>query len=476
MLIAILGGCAAGGDYHAPVISPPKTWHTTLKDGMNISPADTIRLADWWNTLNDPLLSRFIQTAVSGNLDLKQAHARLREARARREVSESGRFPTLAVQTGANRSRSDRGSGGARTIEAFSAGFDADWELDIFGGKRRAVEAAEAGVDAAQEDLRDVLVSLLAETALNYVEVRNFQARLAVANATLATLSETWQIMRRRREAGLTTQLDEDQAKLNLEQTRAGIPALQTGLKQAKNRLAALLGQHPGTLIDLEVVAAIPTPSAEVAAGVPADMLRRRPDIRRAERQLAAATAQTGVAMAARYPIFSLIGTIGLQTLSAKNLLQPGAGLSTFSGNATWTLFDAGRIRQTIEIQNALQEQALIHYESAVLNALRDTENALVAFVEEQNRRQGLNEAIQSAQSAAGIAGNQYTAGLIDFQAVLDTRRSLLSLQDQLIQSEAAITSNWVRLYKALGGGWETILPDQPLSSGKNNGQKAPQS
>ncbi|MFA7239819.1 MAG: efflux transporter outer membrane subunit [Sulfuricellaceae bacterium] len=462
VVIAILSGCAVGPDYRAPEISVPQAWHTALRGGLNNAPADTPLLANWWNTLNDPLLSRLIQAAADNNLDLKQAQARLREARARRGASEAERFPTLAAQAGANRSRSSGGIGS--TSETFSAGFDANWELDIFGGKRRAVEAAEAGLEAAREDLRDVLVSLLAEVVLNYVEVRSFQARFAVADASLATLQETWQIARWRREAGLTTLLDEDQAKFNLEQTRAQLPVLLTGLEQAKNRLAVLLGRQPGAFAEMEAAAAIPFPPVEVAVGVPAEILRRRPDIRRAERQLAAASAQVGVATAARYPNFSLSGTIGLQALSAAGLLQSGAGLFTLGGNAAWTLFDAGRIRQTIEIQNALQEQALIRYESAVLAALRDVENALVAFAEEQNRRRTLNDAVRAAQSAAGLAGNQYAAGLIDFQAVLDTQRSLLSLQDQLIQSEAAVTSNLSRLYKALGGGWETVAPDHPAT------------
>lgn len=455
VLIAALSGCAVGPDYRVPEIPAPQAWHSTLSGGLSNAPADTAQLANWWDTLNDPLLSRFIQTATANNLDLKQAQARLREARARRSAGVAERFPTLAVQAGANRSRSsgEMGSGDSRTAETFSAGFDANWELDVFGGKQRVVEAAEASLDAAREDLRDVLVSLLAEVALNYVEVMSYQARIAVAKSHLDTQKETWQIARWRREAGLTTQLDEDQAKLNLEQTRAQLPTLLTGQEQAKNRLGVLLGQQPGTLVELDAAVPIPLTPFEVAVGVPAEALRQRPDIRRAERQLAAATAQVGVATAARYPSFSLSGTLGLQALSAASLLQASAGMFTLGSNAAWTLFNAGRIRQNIEIQNALQEQALIRYEAAMLDALRDVENALVAYGEEQNRRRSLNDAVDAAQSAAGLAGNQYAAGLIDFQTVLDTQRSLLSLQDQLIQSEAAVTSNLIHLYKALGGG-----------------------
>lgn len=461
--ILLLSGCAVGPDYRVPDIPAPAAWHTELKGGLKSVPAESPQLAQWWNTLNDPLLSRLIGEAAANNQDLKLAQARLREARARRGISLADRFPTLSAQAGASRNRAseEMGLGGGNVSQTRSAQFDASWELDLFGGKRRALEAAEASLEASQEDLRDTQVSLLAEVALNYVDLRGYQARLAIAQKSLATQTETWQITRWRHEAGLTTQLDEDQARLNLEQTRSLLPALQTGLEQSKNGLAVLLGRKPGELAELETPAAIPHTPAEVAVGIPAETLRQRPDLRRAERQLAAATAQVGVATAALYPDFSLSGTLGLQALSSASLLQASARMFSVAANAGWVLFDAGRIRQNIEVQNALQEQALIRYESAVLGALRDVESALVAYAEEQNRRESLAAAVQAAQSAAELAASQYGAGLIDFQSVLDTQRSLLNLQDQLSQSEAAVTANFARLYKALGGGWSTESPGE---------------
>lgn len=458
LLALLLAGCAVGPDYRTPEVSAPAAWHSAMKGGLKPISPEAAQLARWWNGLDDPQLSRLIEEAAANNLDLNQAQARLREARARRGVSAADRFPTLNAGAGANRNRisKEMGMGGGSISDTWSAQFDASWEPDIFGGKRRALEATTANLEASQEDLRDVQVSLMAEVALNYVELRSYQARLSIAQKSLTTQTETWQIASWRHEAGLTTQLDEDQSRLNLEQTRAQLPTLQTGLEQSKNRLAVLLGRKPGELAELESLAAIPHTPAEVAVGVPAETLRQRPDLRRAERQLAAATAQVGVATAALYPSFSLSGTLGLQALSSDNLLQASARMFSVAANAGLVLFDAGRIRQNIEVQNALQEQALIGYESAVLVALRDVENALVAYAEEQNRRIALVAAVQAAQSAAGLAANQYAAGLIDFLAVLDTQRSLLSLQDQLSQSEAAITSNLVRLYKAMGGGWTT--------------------
>lgn len=427
-----------------------------MKGGLKSVSPEAAQLAKWWSGLDDPQLSRLIEEAAANNLDLRLAQARLREARARRGISAADRFPTLNAGAGAYRSRSSEkmGSGGGNVSETWSAQFDASWELDAFGGKRRALEAATANVDASNEGLRDVRVSLLAEVALNYVELRSYQERLAIARKNLAIQTETWQIARWRHEAGLTTQLDEDQARFNLEQTRSQLPTLQTGLEQSKNRLAVLLGRKPGELAELEAPAAIPHVPPEVAVGIPAETLRQRPDVRRAERQLAAATAQVGVATAALYPNFSLSGTLGLQALSSADLLQASARMFSVAANAGWVLFDAGRIRQNIAVQNALQEQALISYESAVLGALRDVENALVAYAEEQNRRVALDAAVQAGRSAAGLAASQYAAGLIDFPVVLDAQRSLLSLQDQLSQSEAAVTSNLARLYKAMGGGW----------------------
>jgi NodT family efflux transporter outer membrane factor (OMF) lipoprotein len=456
LLAVLLAGCAVGPDYRKPDLPAPAAWRSPMQGGLQSASAEATQLARWWEGLNDPQLSRLIEAAAASNLDLKLAQARLRESRARRGVSAADRFPTLNTRAGANRSRSseEMGLAGGKIGETYSAQFDASWELDIFGGKRRALEAAEANVDAAIEDTRDVQVSLLAEVALNYIELRADQARLAIAQENLATQTETWQIARWRFDAGLTTQLDEDQAKLNLEQTRAQLPALTSALEQAKNRLAVLLGKRPGELAQLDAPAPLPPIPASVAVGIPADTLRSRPDLRRAERQLAAATAQVGMASAALYPNFSLSGTLGLQALSSGNLLTASARLWSVAANAGWVLFDAGRIRQNIEVQNALQEQALIRYESAVLAALRDVENALVAYAEEQNRRTALDDAVQAAQSAAALAASQYAAGLTDFQSVLDTQRSLLTLQDQLAQSDAAVASNLARLYKALGGGW----------------------
>jgi NodT family efflux transporter outer membrane factor (OMF) lipoprotein len=467
LLAVVLAGCAVGPDYIAPEISAPQVWHAELRGGVTAQAADPRALASWWTTLDDPILTSLIERAVQGNLDVKKAKARVREARARRGINQADLFPTLTATGSGTYSRgsanlsSDRGSVEISARESYSGGLDASWEVDVFGGVRRSVEAATADLQASGEDLRNVLVSLLGEVALNYIEARTFQTRLAIAEANLAAQNETYELTAIRVQAGLTTALDLEQATYNLESTRSQIPTLQSGLEEAKNRLAILLGKHPGAVhSELAARQPIPVPPVEVAVGVPADLLRRRPDVRQAERKLAAQTAQIGVATAELYPKFSLIGSIGFSALDLTNLFSASGRAYSIGPSVSWRLFDAGAIRKNIEVQSALQEQALIQYEATVLTALEEVENALVAFVEEQRRREALCSATQAAERAVALAQSQYGAGMVDFRSVLDAQRSLLSLQDQLAQSEGTITSNVVRLYKALGGGWTSLTAE----------------
>jgi len=463
LVILVLTGCATvGPDYVPPKKSVSKDWHTQLKGGLSTEEMDSQTLAAWWTTLNDSELSSLIDRAVSGNLDLKKALARVREARARRGVAKADLFPTLDATGSATWSRSSKDMGTGKTSSLFTTGFDAGWELDIFGSVRRSVEAAEGDLQAIQEDLRDVLVSLLAEVALNYVQVRTYQSRIAVAEANLEAQGETHQLTLWRYQAGLSDELAVQQARYNLESTRSQIPTLRTGLEEAMNRIAVLLGEQPGKVHwELEKRESIPVTPLKVAVGVPADVLRRRPDIRRAERQLAAQTARIGVATADLYPKFTLSGSIGLEALSLSNPSSTGSWTLSGGPKVTWAIFKAGAIRQNIEVQSALQEQYFIAYEAAVLSALEEVENALVAYAKEQQRRQSLSDATQAAQKAVELAQHKYQAGLTDFSNVLDAQRSLLSFQDQLAQSDGTVTSNLVSLYKVLGGGWVSLAPDE---------------
>ena len=460
----ILSGCyAVGPDYKTPDLPAPADWSRSLQGGVTATTPDAQALAQWWSALSDPDLSNLIERATAGNLDLKTAQARVREARARRGIAQAGLFPTLNAGGSATRGRSSEQLSRGEIQDLYRLGFDASWELDIFGRVRRSIEAAQGELEASEADYYDVLVSLVAEVALNYVEARTLQTQLAVAEENLKSQQETLQLTQWRFEAGLVSRLDVEQARGNLESTRAQLPSLRSAIEEAKNRLAVLLGAFPGLLEDqLGPRKPIPQAPMEVAIGVPAETLRRRPDVRRAERQLAAQTARVGVATADLYPTFSLPGSIGLEALTTHNYFDTANRAWSIAGSFAWTIFKGGAIRQSIEVQNALQEQALNQYEATMRTALEEVENALVAYAEEQNRKQALTEATDAAQKSADLARNQYSSGLIDFQSVLDAERSLLTFQDQLAQSRGQVTSNLISLYKALGGGWTAMAGPQP--------------
>ncbi len=426
---------------------------------MKAEPLDPVQLAGWWATLRDPVLSSLVERGIACNLDLKKAKSRVREARARRSVGRAALFPKIDASGSYTKSSGSKDIGNSEA-DLYSLGFDAGWELDLFGGTRRSIEAAKADWQAAREDLRDILVSLSAEVGLNYVEVRTYQARLAVARQNLKAQEEVLLLARSRSRAGLDTELAVQQARYNVESTRSEIPALCTGLEESMNRLAVLLGTHPGALhSELQRPAPIPVPPPEVAVGIPADILRQRPDVRRAERELAAQTARVGVATAELYPKLTLNGIIGLDALTLSNLLVPGSRSYSFGPSLSFPVFSAGAVRGNIEVQSALQEQALIAYQSSILTALEEVENALAAYVAEQNSRGSLREAADAARQAAILAESRYSAGQTDFSNVLDAQRSLLAFQDKLAESTGTVAANLVRLYKALGGGWTSLSP-----------------
>ena len=419
-------------------------------------------LSSWWKTLDDPILTNLMEKAISGNLDLKSARSRVREARARRGIRESRLFPTVDAAATATRNRLSEDRYGGDDYSLYAAGFDASWEIDVFGGIRRSVEAATAEVEATEAAMWDVMVSLLSEVALNYLDVRTFQLGIEVAVRNLGAQERSYRLALSRYEAGLTNELSVQQAGYNMESTRSKIPVLRTGLVGAMNRLSVLLGLQPGALNkELAQQAPIPVPPLKVAVGIPAEALRRRPDIRRAERQLAAQTAQVGVATADLYPRFTLLGSIGLETLSLGNVFS-ASGLAYLIGpSITWPVFNAGAIRSNIAVQTERQEQALIQYEYTILTALEEVENAMVAYAQEQNRMKALKASVRAAERAVLLSESQYQAGLTDFTGVLDAQRSLFSFQEQLAKSRGNVTSNLVRLYKALGGGW-TSFSDEP--------------
>ncbi len=453
----IVAGCAAvGPDYHPVSPDAPEQWHAEMDRGLSTARPEPDALAGWWSAFEDRELSRLVEQAASGNLDLQTARARVREARALRGFSQAGLFPTVDARASAAKRRTSESGGTGMESEFYSAGFDAGWELDVFGGVRRSIEAAQADLEASQEELNDVLISLMAEVALNYVDVRTFQARLATTAANIETLENSHNLNRSRYQAGMIDELAVQESVRILETARSQMPVLETGLSSAKNRLAVLLGKPPGELArELEEKAPIPTLPTRVSVGIPAEMLRRRPDVKRAERDLAAQTARIGVATAELYPKFRLAGTIGLEAVNSGAFLEQGSRIWGFGPSAYWNLFDAGAIRQKISAQTARQEQALIRYQAVVLNAHEEVENALIAYAKEQIRRDSLIKAAAAAKRAELLAVQRYQVGLVGFNNVLDAQRALLLLQNELDQSNGTATANLVRLYKALGGGWE---------------------
>lgn len=448
-----LGGCAAvGPDYTAPEPVSPAGWHSGMNGGLSVHAMDAESLAQWWHQLGDTTLTRVIEQVIAANPDVRSARASLREARARRAIAGADFFPT--VGTSVSRTHRNRATVGAAGNDLYAAGFDASWEPDVFGGTRRGAEAAQADLEASAATLDAAQVSLVAEAALNYVEARALQIRLGLARNNLASQQETWQLADWRVQAGLANSVEVEQARANLEQTRASISVLERSLAEAQNRLAVLAGIAPGTLNEqLSRPGAIPVVPQQFAVGIPAETLRRRPDVRAAERRVAAETARIGQAQAARYPGISLSGSIGVESL-AFDTLANGTVARSFVASIAAAIFDGGKRRQQVAAQEAVRERALIAYEKTVLTALEEVENGLTAFARSKERQAALRAAAEAARNAAQLARQRYTSGLIDFQIVLDTERSVLIIEDTLAVAQAEGASSVITLYKALGGGW----------------------
>lgn len=447
MVSFILTGCAmVGEDYSKPTLRSTQMagWNGRLDGAISNSELDPKVLAEWWTTFNDETLTSLIERASLANLELRIAKAQLRRARAERNVAEAAKSAQVTFG-GSAQQNSNSGS----SSQLYKANLDASWELDIFGGIARDIEASDADLQAAEEARRDVLVSVLAEVALNYNDLLSLQRRKLVAQENLAAQQDYLKIVLAQQRAGTAIQLDVDQATANVENTRSEIPSLDQQAHQVKNRLAVILGQSPGSLNnELSHIKPLSVPSEKIAVGVPAEVLRRRPDVRKAERTLAAATARVGVAKADLYPKFALRGSIGIESLSPSGLL------TSIGPGVQHTIFDGGRIREKIEIQSALQEEALIQYESTMLNALEDVQNAITAFSQEQLRYRSLKNSAESSLRTTKLAESRYSAGDTNFLNVLDAQRTQFGVQDKLVQSEAQILGNLIRLYKALGGGW----------------------
>jgi multidrug efflux system outer membrane protein len=433
----------------------------------SVATTNPVQLIEWWKAFDDPMLTSLVGRAITANLDLRLAEARLRQSRAVLGVASAGFWPTLdasgSYQRSYERSVSARtsgvtGAGGQNSngVDLFRAGLDAAWELDIFGGVRRNIEASEADLQAAVEDRRDVLVSLVAELGTDYIGLRGFQQQIAIARRNLQAQQHTAEITSKRHQVGFASGLDVANANAQVATTQAQIPVLESSARAAIYGISILLGSEPAALIqELATEAPIPPTPPAVPIGLPSELLRRRPDVRRAEAQIHGATARIGVATADLFPKFSLTGSFGYSGNTVSSLTHWENRFWAVGPTVSWPIFDAGAIRWNIEVQNAIEEQALLAYEKTVLTAFKDVETALVAYAKEQEHRQALTEAVANNRKAVELSLMLYTAGRTDFLNVLNAQRSLYISEDALTQSVRDVSDNLVALYKALGGGWE---------------------
>lgn len=453
-----LAGCAVGPNYKAPKINVAGQWATPLGNGETKEAPD---LGLWWKKFNDPDLDQLVTKAMESNYDLRLAQARIREARAERDVAYGGLWPTVRGTASYARNRWGKNSfpplppTAPFNFNEYNAGFDAAWEIDIFGGTRRAIDAANAEIDAAQYSQRDVLISLLAEVARNYIQMRGFQQRLSITLQNIKIQQEVLDLTDSRFKHGLSSDLDVQEATAILTQTQSQVPSLEAGVQESLYYLAILMGDEPGALKDeLSSEKSIPLTPPQVPVGLPSDLLQRRPDIQKAERELAAATSRIGEAESDLFPKFSLTGSGGVESLSANSWFDYASRYGSIGPTMQWEIFEAGRTRAQVRVQNARQEEALDAYRQTILKALQDAEGALTNYAKEQVRRQSLSESFDAETQAFELSTKLYKSGLADFIRVLDSERALYLAQDALVQSKQAVAIDLIQLYKALGGGW----------------------
>jgi NodT family efflux transporter outer membrane factor (OMF) lipoprotein len=462
----LIQSCTVGPDYVKPEYDLPDLWQAELVEGLAVGEAP---LATWWQVLNDPILDSLMERAVAGNLDLKEAFARIKESRAIRGVAKGERYPDVNSAGDLSRQRQSEdfgplnqntdGTPGSQADWVRSGNMNANWEIDFWGRVTRSIRQADAEFVATVEDYRDGLVILYAEIAANYVQLRTLQERIKVTQFNVDTQRGTLGITKARFKAELSPELDVRQAELNLARTESLIPALRQGVAQAIHRLGVLIGDFPGALYaELIEPQPIPQPPPEVLMGVPAEIMRQRPDIRAAERRLAAQTERIGIATAELYPTFFLLGDFGY--IGVRNdFFDSDRETYSFGPSLRWNIFDGGRIRNRIIAEDARSQQALARYENTVLQALEDVENAAVEYTEETQRREFLRQSVVAAERSVELVSVLYKSGLTDFQNVLDMERSLAEQSDRYVESVGFVTQNLIAIYRALGGGWD---PDPP--------------
>nr|WP_210265548.1 efflux transporter outer membrane subunit [Bradyrhizobium aeschynomenes] len=468
----LLAGCAVGPDYVKPDFGTPQTWSSDRRQ-----PAQTLRLAHWWRGFGDALLDQLIGEAVGGNLDVAAAKARIREARATQRQAIGALFPSVSGTGSATETRSAGTSASGiaiapTTYSQFQAGFDSSWELDLFGANRRAVEAAGYGIDAAEDDMRATLLTLIGDVASNYIDARAYQARVALAKRTAASQRETATLTERKQNAGSASAVDTAKASALAASTEATIPTYESSYQQAVHRLGVLLGRDPTALsLRLARATAIPSPRLPLPKGIPADVLVMRPDVRKAERQLAQYTAKIGQATAALYPDVSLTGSVSTTALKLGDLGKSSTIGWSIGPSVSLPIFNGGKLQAAVEIAQAQRDEYHVAWQSAVLTALEDVENAIVSLAQERIRIRSLTESARRYGEAAKLSRSLYQTGSSTFLDVLDAERSQFTAEDSLLASRATLAKNYVALAKALGGGWTGALDSSmPIVVDDNTG------
>lgn len=471
-LSLLAGGCmTVGPDYVAPKVEVPASFAEAPEDTSKGHPVEDA----WWKNLNDPVLERLLMLALNSAPDITEAQARVREARALSGIAGAARYPTANAggfytrNLGSNNVPTGVPPGGLGPgihSNLYQAGFDASWEIDIFGGERRTVEAADANYEAVTEDRADVVLTLLAEVARDYVELRGAQRRIEVARQNLAIERDLETLTHSLLTAGLAPRQEVLRAEAQVADIEAAIPELETDQRAAAYRIAALIGR-PFTEItgELSVQRPIPQALSGVPVGLPSDLLKRRPDVRAAERRIAAANARIGIAQADLYPHFSLTAATGLESLNLSSFTSASSGYYQIGPGITWRIFDAGKIRFEVRAESARTDAAAAAYQRSVLDAFRDVETALVSYANARVRRDKLAAESAADAQAEEIAKLLYAKGVESFLPVLDAERSLYAADDALAQSERDSTLALIALYKSLGGGWQTASADVAVNN-----------
>ena len=457
-LCIFAAGCAVGPDYKMPDISLPESWPGSAKAAPDAKIAVE---QEWWQHFNDPILDQFIQKADTDNFDLKIATARLSEARAARATASSNFLPTVNI-IGSDERQANRIAfpgnipGLTKPFNTFQAGFDASWEPDVFGGKRRAYESSSAEFESAEASRDAARVSLLAEVARTYVDIRQYQAQLTITTETISAEQKTVSIVNERYRTGNSAQLDLNQAKAQLEQVQTQLPYYQNLLAQAEYSMDVLLGEQPGYTHKItEAKIAVPVSDKEMVLAAPADVIANRRDVRMAERDLASATAQQGVAVAQFFPDISLSGFVGLLNVDAGHLLESGSKSWSGGGNILLPILNYGKLSANLDAADAKQQEALATYQRSIISALSDVAKAVTAYTKQEEYRQALLKTVKDNRAVASIAHTRYREGLSSFIDVLDAERTLYASESQLVQSNAQATQNLIAVYKSLGGGWK---------------------